>query len=113
MNRYSSVLLLGTLTMTTIAHADALDGLFDNAIVGSISQAINDAYKPGDSSDDNDNRRWDDENQRRNDDERRQYEDRHRQLEDRRRQLDDQQRQLDQQRRQLEEDERRLDDDFR
>lgn len=104
MNRYSTLVLLSTLTMTTLAHADALDGLFDNSIVGSISQAINDAYKPSDSrNDDNDDRRWD-ESQRRDDDDRRQYEDRHRQLEDRRRQLDDQQRQLDQQRRQLEED---------
>ena len=113
MNRYSTfVLLLSTLTMTTLAHADALDGLFDNSIVGSISQAINDAYKPVTAATTTTTavgiRK-----PAPNDDDRRQYEDRHRQLEDRRRQLDDQQRQLDQQRRQLEEDERRLDDDFR
>ncbi len=61
MNRYSTALLFSTLTMTTLAHADALDGLFDNSIVSSISQAINDAYNPNDSRSDNDDRRLDDE----------------------------------------------------
>ena len=72
MNRYSIVLLLGTLTLTltltTVARADVLDGLFDNSIVGSISQAINDAYKPDESRNDSNDSRWDDENQHSNDD---------------------------------------------
>lgn len=114
MNRYATAVLLSALSMTPLVHADELDGLFDNSIVSSISQAINDAYNPNGSQnrDDDDRRPYEDDRQRNSDDQRR-YEDRHRQLDDRRRQLDDQQRQIDEQRRQLEDDERRLDDDFR
>lgn len=107
MNRYATAVLLSALSMTPLVHADELDGLFDNSIVSSISQAINDAYNPnGSQNRDDEDRRPDEDDRQRNSDDQRRYEDRHRQLEDRRRQLDDQQRQL-------EDDERRLDDDFR
>ena len=57
MNRYSIALLFCTLTLSTLARADALDGLFDNSIVSSISQAIKEAYNPDDSRHQNDDDR--------------------------------------------------------
>ncbi|MGV2813845.1 DDRRRQL repeat protein YjdP [Enterobacter cancerogenus] len=102
MKRYSTALLFGLLTLTGQVHADVIDDA-----IGNIQQAINDAYNPGNSRSDDDDR-YDD--GRRTDS--RQYDDRRRQLEDRRRRLDERQRQLDDDRRQLEEDERRLEDDY-
>lgn len=114
MNRYSTLLLLGSLTMATFARADALDGLFDNSIVSSISQALNDAWHPDDGRNNDGNNVYEDDSRaRNNDNERRRYEDRYQQLEDRYRQLDDRQRQLDQERRQLDDEKRRLEDEER
>ncbi|MEB8196492.1 hypothetical protein NGI12_23880 [Raoultella terrigena] len=109
MKRYLTALILCTLSLSSqLAHAD----LIDDAI-GNIQQAISDAYRPGDSRSDDDDRY----NDSRDDDgryqgSRQQSSDRQRQYDDRRRQLDDRQRQLDQDRRQLENDRRRLDDDY-
>lgn len=101
MKRYLTAVILCTLSLSSqLAHAD----LIDDAI-GNIQQAINDAYSPGDSRSDDDDRYSDG----RDDDGR--YQQSRQQSRDRRRQLDDRQRQLDQDRRQLENDRRRLDDD--
>lgn len=98
MKRYFSALILGLLSLTSqLAHADVIDDA-----IGNIQQAINDAYNPDSSRNDDDDRY----------DRSRQYDDRRRQLEDRRRRLDERQRQLDDDRRRLEEDERRLEDDY-
>ncbi|PIK93767.1 hypothetical protein CFY86_01150 [Raoultella ornithinolytica] len=111
MKRYFTALILCTLSLSSqLAHADIIDDA-----IGNIQQAISDAYNPGNSrSDDND--RYDDGryqgSRQQSTDRQRQYDDRQRQIEDRRRQLDDRQRQLDQDRRQLENDQRRLDDDY-
>lgn len=103
MKRYLSALFFTLLTLTSMAaRADIIDDA-----IGNIQQAINDAYNPGSSRDDDS--RYDDRQRSGND--RQQFNDRQRQLDDRRRQLDDRQRQLDQDRRQLEDDQRRLDDD--
>ena len=105
MKRYSTALLFGLLSLTSqLAHADVID-----EAIGTIQQAINDAYNPSSSrSSDDDDDRYDRSRQT----DSRQYDDRRRQLEDRRRRLDERQRQLDDDRRQLEEDERRLEDDY-
>lgn len=104
MKRYSTALLLGLLTLTSqLAHADVIDDA-----IGNIQQAINDAYNPGSSRNDDDDDRYDRSRQT----DSRQYDDRRRQLEDRRQRLDERQRQLDDDRRRLEEDERRLEDDY-
>ena len=99
MKRYATALLFCTLSLTSLAaRADIIDDA-----IGNIQQAINDAYNPGSSRSDDDDRydddgRYDDERQR--------------QLDERRRQLDERQRQLDRDRRQLESDQRRLDDSY-
>lgn len=86
MKRYATALLFCTLSLTSLAaRADIIDDA-----IGNIQQAINDAYNPGSSRSDDDDR-YDDE---------------------RRRQLDERQRQLDRDRRQLESDQRRLDDSY-
>ena len=116
MKRYLTALILCTLSLSSqLAHAD----LIDDAI-GNIQQAISDAYRPGDSRSDDEDRYNDSRDddgryqgsRQQSSDRQRQYDDRQRQLDDRRRQLDDRQRQLDQDRRQLENDRRRLDDDY-
>ncbi|AKL14005.1 hypothetical protein PUATCC27989T_03956 [Phytobacter ursingii] len=106
MKRYAILLFISALSLTShIARADIVDDA-----IGNIQRAINDAYHPSDSRNDDD-RQYDDD-RRRSDEQSRRYEDRRRQLEDRRRQLDDRQRQLDQERRQLDDEERRLEDEF-
>ena len=53
MKRYSTALLLGLLTLTSqLAHADVIDDA-----IGNIQQAINDAYNPGSSRNDDDDDR--------------------------------------------------------
>ena len=95
MKRYSTVLLFGLLSLTSqLAHADIVDDA-----IGNIQQAINDAYNPSSSRNDDDDR-YDRSRQI----DSRQYDDRRRQLEDRRQRLDERQRQLDDDRRRLEED---------
>jgi Skp family chaperone for outer membrane proteins len=86
MKRYSTALLFGLLSLTSqLAHADIVDDA-----IGNIQQAINDAYNPSSSRNDDDDRY---DRSRQSDS--RQYDDRRRQLEDRRRRLDERQRQLD------------------
>ena len=107
MKRYATALLFCTLSLTSLAaRADIIDDA-----IGNIQQAINDAYNPGSSRSDDDDRydddgRYDDGryqgSRQQSRDSQRQYDDRQRQLDDRRRQLDERQRQLDQDRRQLE-----------
>ena len=108
MKRYATALLFCTLSLTSLAaRADIIDDA-----IGNIQQAINDAYNPGSSRSDDDDR-YDDDG--RYDDGRyqgSQYDERQRQLDERRRQLDERQRQLDRDRRQLESDQRRLDDSY-
>ena len=102
MKRYLTAVILCTLSLgSQLAHAD----LIDDAI-GNIQQAISDAYRPGDSRSDDDDRYSD----VRDDDGR--YQESRQQSRDRQRQYDDRLRQLDQDRRQLENDRRRLDDDY-
>ena len=98
MKRYLTAVFFCALSLTSqLAHADIIDDT-----IGNIQQAINDAYNPGSSDRDDDDRSY---NDRRSTQSSQQYN-------DRRRQLDDRQRQLDQERRQLSEDEQRLDDDY-
>ncbi len=110
MKRYAIALLFCTLSLTSLAaRADIIDDA-----IGNIQQAINDAYNPGSSRSDDDDR-YDDDG--RYDDgryqgSRQQSRDSQRQHDDRQRQLDERQRQLDRDRRQLESDQRRLDDDY-
>lgn len=107
MKRYSTLFLFSLLSLTTVsAQADIIDDA-----IGNIQQAINDAYKPNNGRDYDDERDsgWQSEM---SDDRRRQYDDRRRQFEDRRRQLDERQRQLDQERRQLDDEERRMEEDY-
>ena len=55
MKRYSTALLFGLLTLTSqLAHADVIDDA-----IGNIQQAINDAYNPGSSRNDDDDDRYD------------------------------------------------------
>ncbi|HCQ7754487.1 MULTISPECIES: DDRRRQL repeat protein YjdP [Citrobacter] len=104
MKRYSTLFLFSLLSLSTVsAQADVIDDA-----IGNIQQAINDAYNPGSSRNDDDDDRYDRSRQT----DSRQYDDRRRQLEDRRRRLDERQRQLDDDRRRLEEDERRLEEDY-
>ena len=92
MKRYATALLFCTLSLTSLAaRADIIDDA-----IGNIQQAINDAYNPGSSRSDDDDR----------------YDDDGRYDDERRRQLDERQRQLDRDRRQLESDQRRLDDSY-
>lgn len=96
MKRYFTALIFCTLSLSSqLARADIIDDA-----IGNIQQAINDAYNPGDSRPDDEDR-YDDGR----------YQDSRQHSADRRRQYDDRQRQLDQDRRQLEDDQRRLDDD--
>ena len=89
MKRYFTALILCTLSLSSqLARADIIDDA-----IGNIQQAINDAYNPGDSRSDDDDR----------------YDDGR--YQGSRQQSTDRQRQLDQDRRQLENDQRRLDDD--
>ena len=86
MKRYFSALILGLLSLTSqLAHADVIDDA-----IGNIQQAINDAYNPDSSRNDDDDDRYD----RSRQSDSRQYDDRRRQLEDRRRRLDERQRRL-------------------
>ena len=99
MKRYATALLFCTLSLTSLAaRADIIDDA-----IGNIQQAINDAYNPGSSRSDDDDRydddgRYDDGryqgSRQQSRDSQRQYDDRQRQLDDRRRQLDERQRQL-------------------
>lgn len=117
MKRYATALLFCTLSLTSLAaRADIIDDA-----IGNIQQAINDAYNPGSSRSDDDDRydddgRYDDGryqgSRQQSRDSQRQYDERQRQLDERRRQLDERQRQLDRDRRQLESDQRRLDDSY-
>ena len=96
MKRYATALLFCTLSLTSLAaRADIIDDA-----IGNIQQAINDAYNPGSSRSDDDDR-YDDDG--RYDDGRYQGS---------RQQSRDSQRQLDRDRRQLESDQRRLDDSY-
>ncbi|WP_054179743.1 DDRRRQL repeat protein YjdP [Trabulsiella odontotermitis] len=107
MKQHVAAILFSLLSLSSpLAHADVIDDA-----IGNIQQAINDAWKPDNNRDYDDDRDqgWE---QQMSDDRRRQYDDRRRQFEDRRRQLDDRQRQLDQERRQLEDEERRFEDDY-
>lgn len=117
MKRYATALLFCTLSLTSLAaRADIIDDA-----IGNIQQAINDAYNPGSSRSDDDDRydddgRYDDGryqgSRQQSRDSQRQYDERQRQLDERRRQLDERQRQLDRDRRQLESDQCRLDDSY-
>ena len=99
MKRYATALLFCTLSLTSLAaRADIIDDA-----IGNIQQAINDAYNPGSSRSDDDDR-YDDDGR---------YDDgRYQGSRQQSRQLDERQRQLDRDRRQLESDQRRLDDSY-
>jgi hypothetical protein len=79
MKRYSTALICTLSLSSQLAHADIIDDA-----IGNIQQAINDAYNPGDSRSDDDDR-YDD---GRYQDSRQQSADRQRQYDDRRRQLE-------------------------
>ncbi|HFZ8994566.1 TPA: DDRRRQL repeat protein YjdP [Citrobacter freundii] len=103
-------IMLFSLTLLSLTALPARADIIDDTI-GNIQQAINDAYKP-DNGRDYDDERDDGWRREMSDDRRRQYDDRRRQFADRRRQLDDRQRQLDQERRQLADEERRMEEEY-
>ena len=80
MKRYATLLFISALSLTSqIARADIVDDA-----IGNIQRAINDAYHPSDSRDDDD-RQYDDDRRRsdeQSDQERRQLDDEERRLED-------------------------------
>ena len=54
MKRYSTALLFGLLFTSQLARTDVIDDA-----IGNIQQAINDAYNPGSSRNDDDDDRYD------------------------------------------------------